>query len=175
MAEAAFNRGFDDAKPFRAMAQEASTTVALTEYTNLPTDFLEMRGIKGTWNPVRKLHYATPEIIDESYTSGTAGYPALYTLEGAQLRVRPAPSAGLSAKLLYYQKVPAIADASTNWLLTSHPDIYLFGALLHGGVYGKDDPQLGRVIAGYSSAVNGLRNVTQRVRYSGGSLQTTAA
>ena len=86
-----------------------------------------------------------------------------------------APSAGLSVKLLYYQKIPSLATTDPNWLLTAHPDIYLFGALLHGGVYGKDDPQLARVSAGYGAAVNGLRSVTHRVRFAGGSLQSVAA
>jgi hypothetical protein len=32
--------------------------------------------------------------------------------------------------MLYSQKVPALSDsATTNWLLTSHPDAYLFGTL----------------------------------------------
>ena len=176
MAEAAFNRGFSESQPFRAFDQEASTTVALSEYTALPTDCLELRGVKGTWSPIRKLIFAVPEVLDLSYTTGTAGYPVLFALEAGQLRVRPPPSAGLSVKLLYYQKVPALTvSATTNWLLTAHPDIYLFGALLHGGVYGKDDPQLNRVVSGYNAAVNGLRAVTKRVRFAGGSLQMVAA
>ena len=176
LAEAAFNRGFSESDPFRAFAQEANTTVSCSEYTTVPTDFLELRGIKGTWSGARqKLEYATPEVIDLMYpSSGTTGYPKMYTMEAGAIRVGPAPSSSLSIKILYYQKISALASGS-NWLIANHPDIYLFGTLLHSGIYGRDDPELGRVIAGYNNAINGLRNSDRRVRFGGGALQIMAA
>jgi hypothetical protein len=174
LAEAAFNRGFSESQPFRHFSQEANTTVSCSEYTTVPTDFLELRSIKGTWAPTKKLEYMTPEVMDLTYTSTTTANPKNYTMEAGSIRLGPAPSAGLTMKILYYQKIGPLSGG-VNWLLTNHPDVYLFGSLLHGGVFAHDDGQLQKVIAGYNSAVNGLRTSDKRVRFGGGALQITAA
>jgi len=174
LAEAAFNRGFSDSAPFRHFSQEASTTVSATEFITVPTDFLELRNIKGTWAPTQKLEYMTPEVMDLTYTSTTTGNPKNFTMEAGSIRLGQPPAAGRSVKLTYYQKIGPLSGG-VNWLLTNHSDIYLFGALAHGGVFAHDDAQLQKVIAGYNAAVNGLRTSDKRVRFGGGALQVTAA
>jgi hypothetical protein len=34
------------------------------------------------------------------------------------------------------------ADGDTNWLLTNHPDVYLYGSLVHTAPYLKDDARI---------------------------------
>ena len=50
----------------------------------------------------------------------------------------PPPTYGL--KLDDFQKIPALSDsATTNWLLTAHPDLYLFGSLVGAEMSGVND------------------------------------
>ena len=178
MAEAAFNRGFSEAQPFRHFLQEATTqvstttTLGLTVGFPLPADFLELRGIRSTTAPYVALQYMPPEAANLRYTSGSSGPPRFFTMEAGIIRILPPPTTGV--QLTYYQKIPALVTAP-NWLIAHSPDVYLFGALLHGGVFAHDDPQLSKVIAGYNAAVNGLRQSSQMIRFGGGTLQMVAA
>ena len=52
----------------------------------------------------------------------------------------PSPDATYSLILNYYQKIPALSGSqATNWLLTDHPDVYLFGSLLQAQYLINDD------------------------------------
>jgi len=178
LAEAAFNRGFSDSQPFRHFSQEATTQVSATTTLGLsvgfplPTDFLEMRGIRSTTAPYIALQYIPPEAANLKYTSGSSGPPKFFTMEAGIIRVLPTPTTGV--QLTYYQKISALVSG-TNWLIANHPDVYLFGALLHSGIFAHDSPQLQAVIAGYNAAVNSLRLSSQSIRFGGGGLQTFAA
>ncbi len=64
---------------------------------------------------------------------------AFFTIEGLSLLVRPIDD-GSSVQLLYYTKIPALSDsATTNWLLTAHPDLYLFASLVEASMFGVND------------------------------------
>ena len=178
MAEAAFNRGFSESNPFRHFKQEASTQVSAPTILGLtigfpfPTDFLELRGIRSTTSPYVALTYIPPEAASLKYTAGNTGPPKFFTIESGIIRVLPTPTTGV--QFTYYQKISPLVSG-TNWLIEGHPDVYLFGALLHGGVFGHDDPQLSKVIAGYNAAVNGLKRSSDSTRFGGGALQMYAA
>ena len=54
------------------------------------------------------------------------------------LKIRPLSTTAI--RLDYFQKIPALTDAAaTNWLLTAHPDLYLFGALVEAEMFGVND------------------------------------
>jgi len=44
--------------------------------------------------------------------------------------------------LTYWQAIPSLATAGTNWLLTRHPDLYLYAALGQSAPFLKDDERL---------------------------------
>lgn len=94
----------------------------------LPTDYLEWKRVTWTGSPRRELDYVT-----SSYLAGTnpgllSDTPRYFTIEGSTLKVSPFSQTDLD--LIYAQKVPALSDSATsNWLLASHPDAYLFGTL----------------------------------------------
>lgn len=108
--------------------------VALTQLTpssgsaTLPSDYLAWKKVVWTGSPRRTLGYMPPEHLDAAYPTVPSGSPVHFTIEGSTLKVRPTSDTALD--VLYAQKVPALSDAATtNWLLTSHPDAYLFGSL----------------------------------------------
>lgn len=135
LTEAAINNGDapNDIAALRVREMETSGTVTVTSGEGpLPAGFVAMKRV---WSATssRVLEYATPEWYLESYPSGDGGYPAFYTIIGANIVV------STDVSIIYYTKVAALSDsATTNWLLTKAPNVYLFGALFYLEVYAKN-------------------------------------
>ena len=84
----------------------------------------------------------------------------------------PTPDGAYSSILMYYAKVPTLSDSNeTNWLLTHHPDIYLYGALLHSAPYLKEDERAQTWAALYTSAVERVNNASSKSTTSGSGLR----
>lgn len=71
--------------------------------------------------------------------SSSSGEPACWTVDGANLAFeRPADQ--LYSLTLRMIEAFALSDsAPTNWLLTNHPDLYLYGALIESAPFIRDD------------------------------------
>jgi len=115
----------------RLLVRPQTTTATVTMSGGsgtLPTDYLEWKRVTWSGNPTRELEYVTPSLLSSVNASGTSDNPLYFTIEGSNLKVGPLSNTSIS--LLYSQKVPALSvSATTNWLLTAHPDAYLFGSL----------------------------------------------
>jgi hypothetical protein len=106
----------------------------------LPSDYLAWRRVTWLGNPLRDLDYVHPSMIVYQYPEVPASPPAKFTIEASTLRVMPQDPTPLS--LTYYQKLPSLAVNTTNWLMTQHPDLYLFGALAESQGYAVDPDKL---------------------------------
>ena len=129
----------------RSMLCRATATLE-TQYTALPADFLEAKNIQLNSSPMVSLQYVTMEQADllRAGQYGTAGQPKFYTIIGDTIEVVPTPSVEYTIELTYYKKLPTLSDSSTsNWLLSSHPDVYLYGSLMQSAPYLKDDERVG--------------------------------
>ena len=113
----------------RVRQQVTSTTLTPSSGTaTLPTDYLEWKRVTWNGNPTRQLQYVTPEYLGAINQDSASANPIYFTIEGSNLKVGPLSDTTLD--FLYAQKVPALSDsATTNWLLTAHPDAYLYGSL----------------------------------------------
>jgi hypothetical protein len=140
-----------------------------TDFTTLPADFLEAKNIQLNTNPVTSLRFVTIEHADLLKTEAT-GQPQYYTLVGDTLEVVPSPDASYTVELVYYKKLPALASNSTNWLLTAHPDVYLYGALMQAAPYLKNDERLQVWGSLYTAAVSDLNASSDKAEFSGASL-----
>ena len=136
MAEASFNRVLRH----RKMLCRATANMD-TQFTALPTDFLEAKNIQLNTSPVTSLEFVTMEYMDQVRETST-GTPAYYTFVGDNIEVCPTPSAGQTVELVYYKKIPALSANSTNWLLSLYPDLYFYASLQHSAPYLKDDSRL---------------------------------
>ena len=59
-----------------------------------------------------------------------------------QIGLEPTPDAYV-ARLVYERTITSLSTSTTiNWLLTSHPDIYLYATLCEAAPYLKDDNRL---------------------------------
>jgi hypothetical protein len=139
LAEAQMNRRLR----VRPMAVSLSQSWA-SEYVDLPADFLAEREVTVTAASLpRRLAYLTPEQMDVGARTPVSGLPRFYGLYGRQLRLHPAPDQAYAAELVYLQAIPALSEAApSNWLLQSHPDAYLYGALAQSAPYLRADERL---------------------------------
>jgi hypothetical protein len=116
-AESRFNR------ILRVPAMEAVSTGALVDGAAAePSDFLQLRAMYDANN------CAIPAVDPVQWIETRYGAKVHCRISGA-LRVAPATDEAVT--IIYYAKIPALsAEQSTNWLLTSHPDVYLYEVML---------------------------------------------
>lgn len=171
LAEASFNRNLRT----RDMLVR-STASTQGQYVNLPSDFLEMLNIELTsTSPPKRLIYITSDRSDDyrERDNDTAGTPKYYTIEGDKIQILPTPSAAVTLQLSYYQDIPAMAaqaDSGTNWLLTSHPDIYLYSTLMQASPYIMDQQSTQLWDGLLARSMQELQMADEKSRYAGGTL-----
>lgn len=123
MAEAFFNR--------QLRVREMLTTSTFNTSggsASLPSDFAGIQAVIWTGNPVVNLEPWDNQPFQMQYGNLVAGTPSAYMIQGSTIYVAPVDNT-TSLKLVYFQKIPALSTNSTNWLLTAHPDLYLFATL----------------------------------------------
>jgi hypothetical protein len=148
-----------------------------SEYSAVPADFLEVKTLKLTsTNPLTPLEFLSSDDMDQARSHYTAsGKPRFFSVVGNQLRISPTPDGTYTAELTYFAKLTKLSNSVTNnWLLTSSPDIYLYGALLQAAPYLQDDARIQTWATLYERALNDLRTADDRASTSGGVLLTRA-
>lgn len=162
LAEAQMNRSIRH----RDMIERAQATID-SEYSATPADWIQSASLILETTPVTQLDYVTNEEMNRKKSASVAtGKPQCYTHIGDEIQVYPAPdSTSYTAELVYYAKIPALSDSNTsNWLLLSHPDIYLYGSLMQSAPYLVDDQRLGVWASLYQKAIEDLTISDQRTQ-----------
>jgi hypothetical protein len=153
-----------------AEMEERSSATFDEGYESVPDDFLEMREIKVNSSPVRSLKYMTPQQMTEFYPTSGSGTPEFYTLVDHTIRLNTTPDD--EVEISYYVRIPALSsDAETNWMLTNHPDVYLYGSLSHAEPYLKNDKRILTWKSLYEVALKQVEESDKKARWSGGPLQ----
>ena len=127
----------------RKMIAQTSFTID-SETEALPTGFLQVRDIYIlNGNTKVPLTYTTPSQMDSTVGTSTTGLPKSFTILGDTFRFSPKPDASYTAFINYYKSFDALSDTTTtNYILTTHPAIYLYGALFHAANFlGGINPQ----------------------------------
>ena len=127
----------------RSMITQVSITVD-AETAALPTDFLQIRDFYILAGQTKTpLVYSTPATMDATSGTSTTGRPSTFTILGDTVRFSPKPDATYTAKMNYFKKFPALSSSvATNYILESHPAIYLYGSLFHAANFlGGINPQ----------------------------------
>jgi hypothetical protein len=147
------------------------------QYGAVPADFLETKSLKLTsTNPQTPLQFLSIDALDNEMTKYTAsGKPKFFGVVGGQFRIVPTPDSNYTTELTYYAKLTKLSSSvSSNWLLASSPDIYLYGALLQAAPYLQDDARIQTWATLYERALNDLQTADDRGASSGGALLTRA-
>jgi hypothetical protein len=147
------------------------------QYGAVPADFLETKSLKLTsTNPQTPLEFLSIDALDNKASEYTgSGKPRFFGVVGGQFRLVPVPDATYTTELTYYAKLTKLSNTvATNWLLTSSPDIYLYGALLQAAPYLQDDARITVWSSLYDRAMSELQTADDRGASSGGALLTRA-
>ena len=155
------------------METRAETTVD-SQFTAIPTDWVSSIRFHLDHNGTTDLRYlprAEMQRVRSEHADST-GTPKYYGNNSGQFELLPTPDSAYSAILMYYAKVPALSDSvATNWLLTHHPDIYLYGALLHSAPFLKEDARAQTWAALYQSAIERVNDASDKSTASGSGLR----
>jgi len=91
--------------------------------------------------------YSVPTSIRQvkSIITSDTGIAMQYSIDGTQFTITPIPDANsASVTVIGYNTLAPLdgVTTTTNWLLASHPDAYLYGALVEAAAYLRDDEHL---------------------------------
>ena len=167
LAEASFNR------VLRTRNQITRATSSVSEqFVALPSDLLELHNIQLNTSPVTRLEQVSMTKADDLKSSvSTSGTPAYFALTGSNIELIPIPDSSQTLEIVYYATITALSDTNTsNWLLTSYPDIYLYGALVQAEPYLMNDERIGTWGALLGKAIEELRVSDERSQTEGGTL-----
>ena len=170
LAEADFNSKLR----VRSMIVQVNITVD-AETEALPTDFLQIRDFYILSGQTKTpLTYTTPAQMDTTEGSSRTGLPTTYTILGDTIRFSPKPDATYTAVMNYYKKFTALSSSvATNYILASHPAIYLYGSLFHAANFlGGINPQQVQIWQQmYATAMERLELNDREDEYNGSPLQ----
>lgn len=167
-AEADMNR------ELRMSEMESSTAVAVTTADlSLPDGFMEMREIHVSGSPDTVVEYATPYQLERMKT-GETGKPRYYTITGDAIELYPYGS--YTIDMTYYKSITPLDDTNTsNFVLTSHPSVYLHGCLLQACIWSRDVD--GASVHGqeFNRLLESLNKTSKRRKFSGAPMQVMPA
>jgi hypothetical protein len=93
-------------------------------------------------SPKRPLSYVSTEQLYATYSGSTSGIPKVYTVEGSNLRLGPTPDSNYSIPCGYWSAFASLSGSvSSNALLASHPDLYLYASMRAATLYAEDDAE----------------------------------
>ena len=138
-------KDFNSKLRIRQMISSDSSFSINAETVALPTGFLQVRDFFITQGGSKfSLQYITPAQMDQIKGSSVVGQPSNYTIIGENFRFAPTPSSTYTATLNFYKEFDPLSDSNTsNYILASHPAIYLYGSLYHSANFlGGVEPRL---------------------------------
>ena len=81
--------------------------------------------------PVRVLQASTWDRIKRLYPLDVQGQPSQWAISADQFLLGPTPDDVYTLELAYHREIPNISPSATsNWLLTDYPAVYLYGTLM---------------------------------------------
>ncbi len=145
----------------------ASLTID-AQFEAMPSDWLETIRITIDTSPIRVLTQTSLDDLTQyrTQTENTTGAPVYFAHIGTDIEVFPTPDQSYTGQITYFAEIDGLAaDGDDNWLLTRHPDAYLYGSLMHSAPYLKDDPRLGVWSSLYSQALSEIEAEGQAARF----------
>lgn len=134
LAESRLNRTL----PLRAMETETTLTGTVSSrQLTLPSDYVEPKSLFLTTFGTQD--WLRPFLAGTETLGTTNGTPTAWTINGTAISLdRPCDQA--HSFLFRYRQRFALSDASpTNWLLSNHPDAYLFACLIEANIFLGDN------------------------------------
>ena len=165
MAEAKFRR---DARCRKL--QDRGMFLISADGAQLPPD---LQSLEAWWHD-GPTYYGPIEIVGADQIGalkaryGPSGPPAYAALVDGTAVFAPAPDGSYTTRMTYWRTITPLSDENTtNWLLESHPDVYLYGSLVESAPYLKDDGRIETWGVLLERALNELHRSTWDRQFSG--------
>ena len=159
----------------KAMNTRDNAFSIATERVAVPTGFLQVRDFFIVSGSAKySLTYMAPTQMDQTKGGSTSGRPNTYTILGDNFRFAPTPDGTYTATINYYKAIDALSDSTTtNYILTSHPGIYLYGSLYHAANFlgGIEPSKLQNWSQLYATSMERLERNDKEDTWSGTPLQ----
>ena len=142
------------------------TVAAASRFLSVPTDMIEMLDVRikkasEADTEYKKVGQIAPVRIHEWYET-SANVPYKFTLRD-EIEFNRLPAVDCTV-MMHFVKRWNIASTSTNWLLTNHPDVYLYGALLRSAPRLKNDQRMATWATLYQDAFDELNEIADLSR-----------
>lgn len=156
-------------RELRVRAMEASANLTISSGTTaLPTGFIGARSLYLNTDPKRIVSQMSPENLRQKWAGSMTGYPRVFCIEGENFVWGPSPDATYTGVLVYYALTALSDSATTNALLTAHPDLYLFASLVEaGGFISAEDGDIAKWEGKYQQTRDRVHKSNILDRYSG--------
>ena len=158
----------------RQMEQIETITID-SETETVPTDFIAVRSLYILSNGTKyHLNYISPASLISIKGGSTSGLPRTYTIESdngtEQFRFAPEPDSSYTGYIQYYKAFTPLSSAdASNYILASHPAVYLYGTLFHAANFigGIDQGQSQMWLSMYQTALERLEDNDQNDSFGG--------
>ena len=168
-------KDFNSKLRIRKMNETNSSFTIDSETVALPTGFLQVRDFYILQGGTKyALKYITPAQMDQIKGGSTSGMPSTFTILGDNFRFAPSPSASYTGVINYFKEFDALSDSNTsNYTLTNHPAIYLYGSLYHAANFlgGIEPRQVQQWQQMYATAMERLERNDREDQYGNAPLQ----
>ena len=159
LAEAKFNRALFVPQMEQRSTATVDTTSTEPEFVSLPGDFQTMRAVRlnGVTGKPRLSYLSKTQLDDYRYgIDNVTDQPAYFTIIGSEMELAPTPNDAFTLEMTYRKNLSPLASNSTNWLLTNHPDAYLYGSLMESEPYMKNDQRVQLWAAALSTVIGDI-------------------
>lgn len=159
----------------RVLQMETEVDLAVSgESTALPADFLEVRHVYLDQVPRVELDLISE--FSKSSTYRSSGEPRAYTIINGFILLNPVPDGSYTVTMRYIAKLADLsADADTNTILTTFPQLYMYGALWQAAMWEGDGEAAVKYEQTFVSYLDRVNQREQRARYGGGPLKSYTA
>lgn len=164
LAEAKINRRL------RVFRQEKWQTISYTGTSSrllpLPTGFVEPLSVAAKLSTDDDLKYEEVRFVAReqmvSYYTTVQGQPRHYSVRRGDLEFDRYGGSNTYTVRIHFIGQWDIATDATNWLLTNHPDVYLYGALCEGVLFNHNDKRAPMWQAKFDNAITEINLVDER-------------
>lgn len=141
-----------------------STALTAGQYLSLPDNFESARSVRlVTSDNGGYLKFQAPEQMRKDVSTGQ---PTFFTIVGNEIQFDRTPDSEYTIEIQYFRKaIPLSDDNLTNEILTNHPSIYLFGALVALNAYSLDTEQQSKYTQMFIGAIKGANKADKKGRY----------
>lgn len=144
--------------------QETLTILTSSRYIAIPVDILEIRRVRLFYDDDRDFNmtYVTPEAMIVKQGTGT---PAYYTVTNLlEFDILPDVNYDIEVQGLF-QPTALSDDNDTNTVLTSFPNIYLFGTLWSVNQFNAEEEKAEYYYGKFINAIKGANAKTNMLKY----------